>query len=362
VKGRRQDQWLHDYLDGRLSAEERAQAEARIRDDAELARRVEAWRKLGNALREDSAELPPGFYTRAKARFEQTLEPRRRFGHRLFSWEAAGLTAVVVLAVALFVPELMQHRSRGPAPVRPVEKTARIAESEPRKDVAKKRAEASATEPTRKAVVGADAPAPAEPETGRSGRGEFAPAPPESRPAPAREIEKRIAATEQVAASAGERKPRAPAPMAEPGRMAQAPVDPARNDNEEDAVAESVSALRASAARGPTVNIVPLPKTVRVADGIQVIDDRETWDAWLAGPAGPALSRLGSHGPGRRLVLVGRPGGIDCSRVSVSLLQNEHRVAFHDGGGPASGCAFVLSGADGTEVLLEERGRGPNDE
>ena len=148
MKGRRQDQWLHDYLDGRLSAEERAQAEARIRDDAELARRVEAWRKLGNALREDSAELPPGFYTRAKARFEQTLEPRRRFGHRLFSWEAAGLTAVVVLAVALFVPELMQHRSRGPAPVRPVEKTApadrhrptRIAESEPRKDVAKKRA------------------------------------------------------------------------------------------------------------------------------------------------------------------------------------------------------------------------------
>ena len=123
-----------------------------------------------------------------------------------------------------------------------------------------------------------------------------------------------------------------------------------------------VSGSRGSAAPGPTVNAVPLPKQAQVPDGIRVIDDRSTWDALLAGPAGPALSRLGSYKPGRRLVLVGRPGGIDCSTVTVSRLQNEYRVAFHDDGGPAGGCAFVLSGADGTAVVLEDRGRGPKDE
>ncbi len=140
--------------------------------------------------------------------------------------------------------------------------------------------------------------------------------------------------------------------MAEPGRMPRAPADASRDA--EEAFAESVSRFRVSAALGPTVNAVSLPKRVQVPDGIQVIDDRSTWDAWLAGPVGPALSRLGSYEPGRRLVLVGRPGGIDCSTVTVSRLQNEYRVAFNDSGGPAGGCAFVLSGADGTAVVLQD--------
>ncbi len=139
--------------------------------------------------------------------------------------------------------------------------------------------------------------------------------------------------------------------MAELGRMPQAPADASRDA--EEAVAESVSRFRASAALGPTVNAVPLP-AAQVPDGIRVIDDRSTWDVWLAGPAGPALSRLGGYEPGRRLVLVGRPGGIDCSTLTVSRLQNEYRVAFNDSGGPAGGCAFVLSGADRTAVVLED--------
>ena len=134
--------------------------------------------------------------------------------------------------------------------------------------------------------------------------------------------------------------------------MPRAPADASRDEAE--SVAEGVSRFRASAALGPTVNAVPLPKRVQVPYGIQVIDDRPTWDAWLAGPAGPALSRLGSYEPGRRLVLVGRPGGIDCSTVTVSRLHDEYRVAFNHDGGPTGGCAFVLSGADGTAVVLED--------
>jgi len=287
VKGRRPDQWLHDYLDGRLSAEEQAQAEARIREDSELGRRVAAWRKIGNALREDSAELSPGFHTRARARFEQSLKPRRGFGRRLFSWEAAGLAAAMVLAVALFLPELMQDGLPSHSPARQADAATPLAEGAPPK------AEAFAPEPAGEA--------------------------------------------------ASDAKHRAPAPLAKPVRAADAPG----------------SRLRASA--GPVVtavNAVPLPGGTPAPQGLHVIDDRSTWDAWLAGPAGTALSRLGGYGPGRRLVLVGRPGGIDCSTVTVSRLRNEYRVAFHDGGGAASGCAFVLSDADGIAVVLERPGAG----
>ncbi len=152
----------------------------------------------------------------------------------------------------------------------------------------------------------------------------FAPAPPESRPAPAREIEEGFAAQ----------------PMAKV--VPRAPAD------------AGVHRSRASSALGPTVSAVALPKQVLLPDGIQVIDDRSTWDAWLAGPAGPVLSRLQSYEPGRRLVLLGRPDGIDCSTVTVSRLHDEYRVAFDHDGGPAGGCAFVLSGADGARVVVED--------
>ena len=337
MKGRRQDQWLQDYLDGRLSAEEQARAEARIRKDEELSRRVEALRKIGDILREDSAELSPGFYTRARSRFERSLEPRSRFVPGWLSWEAASMAVAVVLVVALYVPELLLNRSPGLESPRPAEKSApanrppRFAEGEPRKDIA--------ADPAGKALDSADAPPHTAPETRRSEREEFAPAPLESRPAP--EIEEAFAATELDTARAGERKRHAGTePTAE--IMPRAPADAPGFRS------------RASAALGPTVRAIALPRQVLLPDGIQVIDDRSTWDAWLAGPAGPALSRLGSYEPGRRLVLVGRPGGIDCSTLTVSRLHNEYHVAFHHDGGPTGGCAFVLSGADGIAVVLED--------
>jgi hypothetical protein len=100
---------IQDFLDGRLSEAERAAMEERIAGDPELARRVEAHRDIGRALRSDPAEIPPGFYARARARFEESSKPR--FGwHRVFSWEAAGLAAAGLLLAAILVPGLVRDR------------------------------------------------------------------------------------------------------------------------------------------------------------------------------------------------------------------------------------------------------------
>ena len=306
MKERGQDQWLHDYLDGRLSAEERARAEERIREDAELTRRVEAWRKIGHALREDSAELPPGFYTRARARFEQSREPRSRFVHRLFSWEAAGLAAVAVLAVGVFVPEMM--RSPDPVPIGgPVSQTETTA---PRERVLRLEQEEFQKD---RAADDVDA---------------FAPEP----PAP---LKSRLVTTD---ARVREKKQLPPAP-------AVAPVEA------EETLAGNASASRASATGEASLRVVALPRSAAVPEGLRVVEDRSTWDAWLAGPAGPALRQLDGYEAGRRLVLLG--GGVDCSTVRVSRVQDEVRVAFVDRGGATAGCAFVLSDTDGSTVVLE---------
>ena len=81
----RDENMLQDFLDGRLSDEERAGFEARMRDDADLAKRVDSARQIREALREDPEELSPGFYARARERFEQTTGRKRRAGWRLLS-------------------------------------------------------------------------------------------------------------------------------------------------------------------------------------------------------------------------------------------------------------------------------------
>ena len=289
------DRWLHDYLDGRLSAEERAKAEARLREDDGLARRVAELREIGRTLREDPAELPPGFYTRAKTRFAQSRGERPRFVHQLFSWEAAGLTAAMVLVVALFLPGLM----RDPSPV-PVPQAETSAPAD--RPIVTERAAVSDR---------------LEKEADLAPANDYAPVP------------------------AGREKRRTPAPI---------PVAPGEETR---IFAESASGHRASRALEQSVSTVPLPRNVVIPDGIRIVADRATWDDWLAGPAGPALGRLGGYEPGRRLVLVGRPDGIDCSALVVSRLQNEYHVGIGDDAGTASGCAFVLP-ADGAAVTLDE--------
>jgi len=102
---------MQEYLDGRLSESERSEFELRLEADAELQRAARAALELRKLLQEDAAELPPGFYARARERFERTVPARGRRWFRLLSWESAGLAAAVVLVAVLFVPPMMQDRS-----------------------------------------------------------------------------------------------------------------------------------------------------------------------------------------------------------------------------------------------------------
>ena len=109
TKQRDEERALHDYLDGRLSEEERKRFEARMEREPELARRVAACRDIGRSLREGDEELSPAFYTRARAAFEEASGSRAaRSWFRPLSWETAGLAAVVLVAAALFVPGLVR--------------------------------------------------------------------------------------------------------------------------------------------------------------------------------------------------------------------------------------------------------------
>jgi hypothetical protein len=103
---------LQDYLDDRLDDKARAELEALLACDAELAGRVESGREIGRALRDEEPELPPGFYTRARARFEESRRRAVRMP-RLLSWEAAGLATAAVLACVLFIPFLLDRDRKG---------------------------------------------------------------------------------------------------------------------------------------------------------------------------------------------------------------------------------------------------------
>ena len=69
MSGQNDERRIHDYLDGRLDAGDRAAFEARLSADEALARRIEELRGVGTALRSPTPELSPGFYARARARF-----------------------------------------------------------------------------------------------------------------------------------------------------------------------------------------------------------------------------------------------------------------------------------------------------
>jgi anti-sigma-K factor RskA len=100
----RMDRRIHDYLDGRLSGDELAAFERRLQEDPELARTVARYRRLGELVAEEQPELSGAFFTRTRAAFEHTQRKRSR----LLSWESLGLATAALLAVAIFLPPMLE--------------------------------------------------------------------------------------------------------------------------------------------------------------------------------------------------------------------------------------------------------------
>jgi hypothetical protein len=376
---------LQDFLDGRLSERERAEMEALLEEDVELARRVEAWREIGHTLRQDEGELPPGFYARARERFEQTARARPPWGFRLLSWEAAGLAAAVVLAAVLFVPEVMRNpdlptgspstvessadevRADRPAPPEPAARDKRrapeaLGKAKGPDDAAqvvddRMKAQAPLEEDVTHAEGLRERDA-AEPEP------EWAPVPPE---AAAPEVDRERLEAEKraltvlppTAPGRGRREPTAtteaelaeepqPTPVHEKkGERAAKAAAPTEALSRSDVSAD----LEGFAAQAVDVPVVELPADAPIDDGIRIVDHPADWETWLAGPAGPALSNLGGYEAGRRLVLVGRSGGVDCASLTVRRDERGYRVRLAHAGASA-GCALLLP-RDGLPIALD---------
>jgi hypothetical protein len=382
------DERLQEFLDGRLANGERAEIEALLEQDEELARRVEAWREIGRALRQDAGELPPGFHARARERFEQTVRARPPWGLRVLSWEAAGLAAAVVLAAVLFVPEVLRNRDLRSVPPRTAESSVdetradRPAPSEPVARPKRQAPEAlgEAAAPDDAVRITDDRMGPPTPPglveedlaqvEGRRERGAaatepaWAPAPQDTAPP----------AIEKEAGEAGDRAGSVPPPTS-PGRgrhepAARADADraaepqriPSRQKKAERAVkaaapteafsrAEVSADLEGVASQALDVPVVELPADASIENGIQIVDRADEWETWLAGPTGPALSGLGGYDADRRLVLVGRPSGADCSSVTVQQDERGYRVRLARAG-VSAGCALLLP-RDGLPVALD---------
>jgi len=372
---REEERERQDYLDGRLTAEQRERFEARLEREPDLARRVEACREVGQALRGGDETLSPGFFTRVRAAFEEASrggEPRRWF--RPLSWETAGLAAVVLVAAALYVPGLVRVPSGRDAFVEPEEpgkiEFRRYTPPEPvvAEDTVQnelERGEALSEPPAAAETHDADERALV------AGQG----VPPEPRPPVRRQTAPRggeelgaVAADESAPAEAPRDKGEdrgggatwAPAPPAgtpadeaatvpaaqEPKSRLRAEEEETHADTEAAGYAKkSAAALEGLAADGFTS--APAPAGLVEAGALRVIDDAEEWRELLLRSAERILEDLGGFDPGSRLVLVGaRAEPFDCASLSVVATESRYWILLSpppEGGRPAEhGCALLL--------------------
>jgi hypothetical protein len=360
---------LQDYLDGRLPDGERARFEARMREDPELAKRVDAARDIRDALREEPEELSPGFYARARERFEQSAGGRQRSGWRLLSWESAGLAAATVLALALFVPGVLRDSRSNLEPtitepaaegfyedVGEQSSTEAADELRVREKAAADKDDAELESPGKMKNTAVEAPGP--PMSAPAPRQE-APAGRQDVPVPSGEKQEAIPPTEQEYAPVPDAAPLPPGSgervdetskkgrRAEPKRRVQSVTAEGHETDRAGEAWESEelnkSGALAYSIRSPRV--VELARELVGSDELLVVDDLSEWTTWLEGPAGNALAALDAPDPARRLVLIAPEGGIDCGTITLIRDDDRHVVRYRAAttpGAPSGGCAFVL--------------------
>jgi len=318
-------QQLHDYLDGRMSAEERERFEQRLAADEDLAAALGAYRTLGDDLRGLPAELPTGFYARARERFERRHGAVRGL-KAWVSWETVGLAAAALLVVAIFVPAILRQ---DPA-LRPHVPTLG------RQDSAERVADEVAAEPRRQQVEPA-------PEKGEEAKERFAPAPaqapaaspppPAPVPAPARPDTRDREASEPRLEAEGSAAAPAPATLPAPAPL-------------ERRAKRSVAAV-STRALFRTTHSAELRSELAPAGGFRIVDDPGEWSSLTASTSGEAdLANLRPDFRNERVVLIGpRPGLVDCTGVEVRIT-DEIVLAIHSSGDTAApggeGCAVVV--------------------
>lgn len=321
----RNEDRIQDYLDGRLSGAERADFEARLRQDPELARRLDDYRKIGQALREEEPVLSPGFYTRARARFEAASgRPRRAF--RLLSWEAAGLSAAVLLAAAIFLPGLLRQDETVAPPPSPTEPApeSRADDREAAVDDGRMLDESAPAQE--------DAPEEAVEE------GFFAPAPPPAKPEAKREVDKKGRVDDAIADAPP---PAAEAAGAEPRYEEEKAAT--RRQRESAPPAAKLLSVRQKAPI-PVAEIVALAPGTLEPGTVRVTDEGE-WQAPVPAEPQAGEKRFADRDQSRRIVLIGaRPGLLDCSAVTVESVEDALivRVPSEGAGEPGPDCAVFL--------------------
>lgn len=393
---------LQDYLDDRMSDAERSAFEARLAGDAELASRVEWHRSVAGHLRE-SEELSPGFYTRARARFEESSRGAK--GPRLpwLRWEVAGLAGAALLAAAIFLPGILREKpALQPGAADQVEAPA----------VDRRVREEAATPPLAEPVKSglADAPGRLEPESGilESGEGtEEAEAPAEpsdeddafrqtgAKQASAKETEEGqsaaaaagavgevkgtaeverndepdaetpppvrksvVAQTEPVPIPVREEaglrendvKGPAPPPAARYKKQAQDREEARGTDLQKLSAAANFSYTRSAAVAALAVE---LPAGLLETNEKRVIDDAAGWNDLVRGRLASSADAIGEFRDDLRLVLIGADAsGTSCADLRVQDLTGGNSVwLLVPRGGDSAGCAVRLPD-DGREIQV----------
>jgi hypothetical protein len=388
------DPAVHDYLDGRLSENERRAFEDRLERDPELARTVEAYRAAGRALRDEPVELPPGFYARARARFEAS-RPARPAWRRFVSWESTGLAAAALILTALIFPEVWERYrpARDAAPSGRPSTTDKAAGREP-KAVSPAEAEESTAPTGERGAAGLETPPADAPEPPR-GRLEiateekeaFAPEPEAfaAEPEALADDDSRVAALDEVAETRRMTEPQ-PAPekrrakkdhpagasrrdqalgesSAKQTRQAtpeldaesEAYLEPRGEKSEEGGFAPAPALAKKTAPRGEA-----LPAGMVAARELLVIDDAASWERFLQRlPAGSSLS-LRPDFATERVAVVGPASEVgDCSAARLRetgdrlVIEWPPTVRREEAGAPG-GCVVVVP-ADGRPVALGGR-------
>jgi anti-sigma factor RsiW len=363
----RLDERLQDYLDDRLSGPEKAAFEKRLTSDPDLASRLEAYRSVGRALRETSEELAPGFYARARERFETARAPRSGWRF-LLRWEAIGVAAAGLLLVAVMLPDLMRGKRMnfGAPTLAPTQESVPVRTLPPIEDAPAKPQEQEKLLQTPGVDAGKDAPLDKRGGRRRKGAEEprealeaqdalteesFAPAPPLPDTATVDDDEAGENVVERDVAAGAKRKEEkddAKKSARLDAAAGAAPTEPAAPEAEREQTEATGYYGRIVGSRKSGIGIVAFADADMEIGSVVVVDDEDAWNQLPVGVRG-AVGRPDFLN--ERLVLIGPRGRpVRCASLEVVTESDRVVIRIPPAAGPGDeGCAVTVA-ADGRRV------------